>query len=149
MQRDILDLVKNLPLEIFQLVLSYYYKCQPAILCADLHSFFTSKKLICDTFYLRYKDILVHEERADMAWLTSDVLTYMNRNHASFHGYQDKFYEITSRLFNIRNKDRAIIRRIFDKLYKKNIMTQFHILWGLLLPDEREHFIQIQNRIRY
>jgi len=84
-----------------------------------------------------------------MAWLTSDVLTYMNRNHASFHGYQDKFYEITTRLFILRNKDRVKIHKLFHDLYKKNILTQFNILWGLLLPDEREHFIQTQNRIRY
>lgn len=141
--------MKRLPLEIVHIILAYSYRTQPATLCADIHSFFQSKKQICDTFYLRYKDILVHEERADIAWLTSDVMTYMNRNHASFHSYQDKFYEISSRLFKLRNKDRALIRRIFHNLYKKNIQTQFHILWGLLLPDEREHFIQIQNRIRY
>jgi hypothetical protein len=148
MQRDILDRVKRLPIELVQIILSYHYKCQPIVLCNDIHSFFTSKKLICDTFYLRYKDILVHETHADMAWLTSDVMTYINQNRASFHGYQDKFYEITSRLFKLQKKDRAIIRRIFDKLYRKNIITQFHILWGLLLPDEREHFIQIQTQNR-
>ena len=149
MQKDILDIVKNLPVEIVQIILSYSYNCQPVEICVDIRSFFDTKKRICDTFYLRYKDILVHEECADMLWLTSDVMTYMNKNHASFHGYQDKFYEITTRHFQLKKKDRAIIRRIFHHLYKKNIMTQFHILWGLLLPEEREHFIQIQNRIRY
>lgn len=145
------EIMKRLPIELVQIILSYHYKCQPTILCNDIHSFFTSKKLICDTFYLRYKDILVHETHADMAWLTNDVMAYMNQNRSSFYKYQDKFYEITTRHFQLKNKERAMIRRIFDKLYSKNIITQFHILWGLLLPDEREHFIQIQNqnRIRY
>lgn len=146
---DILDLMKKLPLDLVQIILAYSYRPQPAYLCADIRSFIDTKKQICDTFYLRYKDILIHEERADMNWLTSDVMCYMNRNHASFHGYQDKFYEITSRHFLLQNKDRAKIYRIFSNLYKKPIFSQFHILWGLLLPEEREHFIQIQNRIRY
>ena len=141
--------MKRLPIEIVQIILAYSYRTQPATLCADIHSFFETKKNICDTFYLRYKDILVHEERADIAWLTSDVMLYMNKNHASFHGYQDKFYDITTRHFILKKKDRAKIHRIFSKLYKKPIFSQFHILWGLLLPEEREHFIQIQSRIRY
>ena len=143
------EIMKRLPIELVQIILSYSYKCQPAEICEDIHSFFKTKQEICDTFYLRYKDILIHEERADINWLTSDVMTYMNRNHASFHGYQEKFYEITTRHFQLKNKDRATIHRIFSNLYKKPIFSQFHILWGLLLPDEREHFIQIQNRIRY
>ena len=143
------EIMKRLPIEIVQIILSYSYNCQPDEICADIHSFFKTKQEICDTFYLRYKDILIHEERADMNWLTSDVMTYMNRNHASFHGYQDKFYEITTRHFILQKKDRAMIHRIFSRLYKKPIFSQFHILWGLLLPEEREEFIQIQNRIRY
>lgn len=150
MQRDILDRVKTLPLEIFQIVLSYYYKCQPAELCADIQSFFKTKKEICETFYIRYKDILIHEKCADMNWLTSDVMTFMNKNHtSSIHKYKDKFYEISTRLFMLRNKERVVVRKLFYNLYKKNIITEFHILWGILLPDERELFIQIQNKINY
>jgi hypothetical protein len=149
MQKDILDLVKGLPIEIVQIILSYSYNCQSTEICDDIRSFLDTKKRICDTFYLRYKDILVHEECADMLWLTSDVMMYMNKNHASFHGYEDKFYEITTRHFLLKKKDRAIINKIFHRLYKKPIFSQFHILWGLLLPAEREHFIQIQSRIRY
>lgn len=140
--------MKRLPIEIVQMILAYSYNCKPAPLCNDIRSFFETKKHICDTFYLRYKDILIHEERADMNWLTSDVMSYMNRNHASFHGYQDKFYDICTRHFQLKNKDHAKIHRIFHNLYKKPIFSQFHILWGLLLPEEREHFIQIQSRIR-
>jgi len=143
------EIIQRLPIELVHIILSYSYNCQPAEICADIHSFINTKQEICDTFYLRYKDILIHEERADMNWLTSDVMTYMNRNHASFHGYQDKFYDICTRHFQLKNKDRGTIHRIFSRLYKKPIFSQFHILWGLLLPDEREHFIQIQNRNRY
>ena len=143
------EIMKRLPLELVQIILAYSYKCQPTEICADIHSFFKTKKQICDTFYLRYKDILIHEERADMNWLTSDVMCYMNRNHASFHQYEEKFYEITTRHYQLRNKSHTTIHRIFSNLYKKPIFSQFHILWGLLLPEEREHFIQIQKRIRY
>lgn len=143
------DIIKRLPREIVHVIISYSYSSQPKDLMRDIHSYFESKKTICDIFYLRYVDILTHETHADMEWLVSDILCFMNNHRASYHKYAEKLYDICSRIYMLRNADKNKIRKIVNDSYNKDIHFQFRIYWGLLLPEEREQFIKIQKKIRY
>jgi len=143
------EIIKRLPLEIVRMIIPYTYSPQPKEIIQDIHSYFETKKTICDMFYLRYVDILTHETHADMNWLVNDILCFMNSHRASFHKFADQLYEICSRNYMLRNVDPCIIRKIINNSYSKDIHFQFRIYWGLLLPEEREQFIRIQKRIRY
>ena len=146
---NVKSIIDRLPLEIVHMILPYTYSPQSTEFCSDLHSYFKSKKEICDIFYLRYIDILSNETHADMNWLVNDILCFMNNHKASYHKFTDQLYEICSRNYMLRNVDIRRIRDIVNKSYNKDIHFQFRIYWGLLLPKEREQFIKTQKRIRY
>jgi hypothetical protein len=143
------EIIKRLPLDIVRMIIPYTYSPQSKEIIEDIHSYFETKKTICDMFYLRYVDLLTHETYADMNWLVNDVLCYMNNHRSTIYRYVDKFYTICTRNYMLRNIDPCILRRIINNYYNKNIHFQFCIYWGLLLPKERNEFIQIQKKIRY
>jgi hypothetical protein len=146
---NVKERIQQLPPEIIRMIIPYSYSPQPKVLIHDLHSYFESKKTICEMFYLRYVDILTHETHADMNWLVNDILCFMNNHRASYHKYCDQLYDICSRNYMLRNADTHTIRKIVNNSYNKNIHFQFRVYWGLLLPEEREQFIKIQKKIRY
>ena len=141
--------IHNLPIELISIIISYSYSPQPIEITKDILSYFESKATIRNVFYLRYEDLMPYERDADMNWLVSDVLCYMNRNRATFYKYQDQFYAICKRNYMLRGVENDTIRKIVNDSRNKNIFFQFNIYWGLLNSDERNHFIEIQKKIRY
>lgn len=141
-------IIDRLPLEIVRMIIPYTYSPQSIEFRSDLHSYFESKKTICDIFYLRYVDLLSNETHADMNWLVNDILCFMNNHRSTYYKYADQLYEICTRNYMLRNVDTRKIRDIVNKSYNKDIHFQFRIYWGLFLPEEREQFIKIQKRNR-
>ena len=141
--------IQNLPIELISIIISYSYSPQPIEITKDILSYFESKGIIQIMFYQRHKDLMTYERNADMNWLVSDVLCYMNRNRATFYKYQDQFYEICKRNYMLRGVENDTIRKIVNNSRNKNIFFQFNIYWGLLNTDERNHFIEIQKKIRF
>ena len=141
--------IHNLPIELISIIISYSYSPQPIEITKDILSYFESKSIIQGLFYMRYKDLMPYERNADMNWLVSDVLCYMNRNRATFYKYQEQFYAICKRNYMLRDLENDRIRKIVNDSRNTNIFFQFHVYWGLLTPEERNHFIEIQKKIRY
>ena len=141
--------IQNLPIELISIIISYSYSPQPIEIRNDILSYFESKAIIRNLFYQRYMYIASYEKDADMNWLVSDILCFMNCNRATYYKYQDQFYAICKRNYMLRDADHPRIKRIANRAHYKNIFFQFHVYWGLLTPTERNHFIEIQKKIRY
>ena len=141
--------LNRLPTELVSIIISYSYSPQPIEIRNDILSYFESRTIIRSLFYLRYQDLMPYERNADMNWLVSDILCYMNRNRATFYKYQDQFYEICKRTYMLRGVENDTIRKIVNDSRNKNIFFQFRVYWGLLNSDERNHFIEIQKKIRF
>ena len=152
MSMELLRLKTNLnrlPTELMLIIRAYSYSPQPIEIRNDLISYFESKATIRNLFYLRYEDLMPYERDADMNWLVSDILCFMNHNRATYYKYQDQFYEICKRNYMLRNAEHPRIKRIANRAHYKSVFFQFHVYWGLLTPDERNRFIEIQKKIRY
>jgi hypothetical protein len=132
--------IQNLPIELISIIISYSYSPQPLEIRNDLISYFESKVIIRSIFYMRYKDLMPYERNADMNWLVSDILCFMNRNRATFYIFQDQFYAICKRNYMLRDAENNRILKIVNKAF---------VYWGLLNPNERNRFIEIQKKIRY
>jgi len=141
--------IQNLPIELISIIISYSYSPQPIEITKDILSYFESKAIIRSIFYMRYKDLMPYERNVDMNWLVSDILCFMNRHRAAFYIFQDQFYVICKRNYMLRDAENVRIRKLVNKAFNKNIFFQFHVYWGLLTPNERNHFIEIQKKIRY
>ena len=141
--------IQNLPIELILIIRAYSYSPQPIEITKDILSYFESKAIIQGLFYMRYKDLMPYERNADMNWLVSDILCYMNRHRSTFYKYHDQFYEICKRNYMLKKVENESIRKLINNSRHKNIFFQFNIYWGLLTPNERNHFIEIQKKIRY
>ena len=141
--------IRNLPIELISIIISYSYSPQPIEITKDVISYFESRTIIRSMFSIRYQDLMPYERDADMNWLVSDILCFMNNNRATYYKYQDQFYEICKRNYMLRNAEHPQIKRIANQAHYKSIFFQFHVYWGLLTPDERNRFIEIQKKIRY
>ena len=141
--------IRNLPIELISIICSYSYSPQPIEIRNDILSYFESKAIIRKLFSIRYKDLMPYERDADMNWLVSDVLCFMNRHRSTFYKYQDQFYEICKRNYMLKQVENESIRKLINNSRHKNIFFQFNIYWGLFTPNERNHFIEIQKKIRY
>ena len=141
--------IRNLPIELISIICSYSYSPQPIEIRNDILSYFESRTIIRQLFSCRYKDLMPYERYADMNWLVSDILCFMNRHRATFHRFQDQFYDICKRNYMLRERENESIHKMVNNARNRNIFFQFHIYWGLLTPDERNRFIEIQKKIRY
>ena len=141
--------IRNLPIELISIIISYSYSPQPIEITKDILSYFESKATIRSMFSIRYYDLMPYEKDADLNWLVSDVLCFMNRNLANYYRYQDQFYAICKRVYMLRDAENFRIKKIANRSHYKNILFQFNVYWGLLTPDERNRFIDIQKKIRY
>jgi hypothetical protein len=74
-------------------------------------------------------------------WLTNDIISYANNYQGTMYGLVDNFYFIFYR--NLRLRNPLDIGVFWNHLQKKPVDTQINILWGLLLPEERERLISI------
>jgi len=140
--------LRVLPIELVSIIISYSYSLQPIEIRKDILSYFESRKIIRSMFYTRYHYIASYEKDADMYWLVSDVLCYMNNHRATFYKYQDQFYAICKRNYMLQDAENIRIQKLVNGAFNKNIFFQFHVYWGLLTPEERNHFIEIQKKIR-
>ena len=141
--------IQNLPTELILIIRAYSYSPQPIEITKDVISYFESKAIIRSMFSERYVDLMPYERDADMNWLVSDILCFMNNNCATYYRYQDKFYEICKRNYMLRDAEHPRIKRIANRANYRNIFFQFNVYWGLLNSDERNRFIELQKKIRY
>jgi len=142
-------IIRRLPQDIINIIISYTYTPQPVEIIKDIHSYFESKKIIKNIFYDRFQHLFLYEKDADFNWLVSDIICFMNQNRASYYKYVDQLYNIFRRIYRLKDMDDSTLKKIVNKSQRKNVHYQFHIYWGLLTPNERDSFIEIQKKIRF
>jgi hypothetical protein len=142
-------IIRQLPQDIVNIIISYTYTPQPVEITSDIHSYFESKKKIKKMFYDRYQHLFQYEKDADIDWLVNDIICFMNQNRASYYMYVDQLYSIFRRVYMLKDMEDSVLKKIINKSRKKNVYYQFHIYWGLLTPNERNRFIEIQKKIRF
>jgi len=74
-------------------------------------------------------------------WLANDIVSYINNQQGTMYGFVDNFYNVFYR--NLQLKNSEYIECYFNKLESNSVDTEINILWGLLLPEERDHIISI------
>ena len=140
-------LIQQLPFELKNLILSYSYKFQPIELRNDIISYYNSKKVIVNLFYLKYNHLLTTSEN-------NIYLTYLIYNlHCFLFGISfysnckskiDKFCE---KNYLFKNNLNYTIYKIINMSYPvSKPKLRFGIILGLLDPDERNEFIQINKK---
>lgn len=117
--------MNRLPTELIHHILSYSYKPQPKNLQKDIISYYTTKKEIFNIFGRRYH--------------TNDIISM--HKMLSFH-IQCFLTGLPENIYN-----RLFIWNILCMRNKTNPLLSDCILWGLLLVEEREQFVEIQKEM--
>jgi hypothetical protein len=74
-------------------------------------------------------------------WIVNDIISYMNDYQGTMYGYTPKFHTFINRV-NLQQLNRVLDVNTFNTIIEnKEIDTQINILWGLLLPQERNEII--------
>lgn len=135
--------LSEFPHDIILHIISYTYNVQNKKLLEDIKNFYDTKTQITqfyrDAWTFSSNDPYIAQINAT-EWLINDVFSYINDHKASMYGFVKPFYNIFRRhpfLKKIRN-----INRYVYELEKKTAKTQFNIVWGLLLPEERNIFCE-------
>jgi hypothetical protein len=149
--------INNLPFDIKMHIISFTYSPQPTSLTNDIKHFLRSRAIIQEIYYDRWNYDFAFEPGADINWLDNDLVGYMNDNYATMYGYRQKFYNIITRSFCIRNIFQKLcinkitpynskyVRSIIDPHFYRQAKFTVKILWGLLTIEERDEFIQLQE----
>jgi hypothetical protein len=137
--------IQSFPIEIQYKIMSYSYSPQSHHLCQDIKNYFETIN------YLRiyYRNIYIEEWGEelpeDQYWLVNDVLGFMNDYYPIFLGYRHHFCEIINRSQVYRNWSNKRFENVVDTFIKKlnnsNVTRHINVIWGLLLPEERNYFI--------
>ena len=137
--KDIYQLISKLPDDIINHIIPYTYNFQNKKLLEDIQNYNETKYILYNYYYSLWIDFYGENEPEDKYWLINDLIAYSNDFHATMNGYVNKFYDIWSR--NIFLKTRQEIDIYFEKIERKNVMSQINIILGLLTPEERDEII--------
>ena len=108
---------------IYSKIIPYTYNVQPSFLLIDIKSFFETKQIISNIYYIKNSHLLEFEENADKYWLISDILLFIKRHKQSSFPKINKSYN----KFICSNK---------------SVHNQFNIYWSILTSFERDNFIK-------
>ena len=131
----------RLPNEVIQHIIGYTLAPQSLNLRKDIHSYLHSKRRVM-YLYDQYWTVDMGELEGEYKfWLANDIISYANSYQGTMYGLVDNFYAIFYR--NLRLKNTLDIGVFWNHLQKKSVDTQINVLWGLLLPEERDTLISI------
>jgi len=143
--------VQELPNEIQQKIISYTYSPKPRELLADIRNNFESFNILYDyvdhlEFIGRHYFITAEDE------VHNEILNFI------FYNLYDGHMETIGNLFwkrsiiysqiSVRNpllSVNQICHHLLEKLYLFPIDSQIRILWGLLVPNERNEFLELYS----
>jgi hypothetical protein len=114
---------------------------QPLALQIDIKHYRNSLRRI-KYIYNQYWTVDMGESEHEYKyWIINDIITFANAYQGTVYGYVAQFYTIFYR--NLRLKTPHEIGVFLNRMSHLPPDTQIHILWGLLLPEERERLILI------
>jgi hypothetical protein len=132
-----MDIIKKLPEELRQYILTFTYEFQPFFLLNDIRHYVTTRPNIQDWYINRFA---WEYPDAEHDWLHNDLIGFCNEQYATMYGYRDRFVGIFSRMFWLKNKSREELLCNIRKLFKNSVKAN-NITWGLLTIEERDKFI--------
>lgn len=97
-------------------------------LLLDIQSYYQTKEIISNIYYIRNKHLLEYEENADLYWLVSDLILFMKKRKLPIYTFCNKIY----------NKS-----FVHDKIIP--IHFHFNKFWSILTPEQRDSFIQVRK----
>jgi len=133
--------LSRLPCEIIQHIIGYTLQPQSSDLCKDIHSYIKSRRHIMYLYDQFWTVDMGDCENKYKNWLANDIVSYINNQQGTMYGFVDNFYNVFYR--NLQLKNSEYIECYFNKLESNSVDTEINILWGLLLPEERDHIISI------
>ena len=131
--------ISKLPEHIIDYIIPYTYQLQNKLLLEDIQNYTKTKDRILQLYYdlwINYMDDVVPE---DKYWIINDIIAYVNEDRATMCGYVNNFYTVFLR--NLSLKTNGDVLNYIENLELLSVNTQINILWGLLLPTEREDII--------
>jgi hypothetical protein len=159
-----LTMIKFLPENIKDHILSYHCRPQPNYLLTDITNFVESKKELERIYYDYFCNYMAEFNLPleDKYWIINDLIRFLNQNVPTMLYYHDSFYEVFERntyLFTRKRKSlisrlssciishNQVKRKIIDRYIKilddKDIMTQINIFWGLMTWHERNEMVEL------
>jgi hypothetical protein len=132
-------LIKRLPNDVVNLIITYTYSPQDPLLLMDIRSYLEQREALSRIYYKIWIEEWGEPEPEDKGWLVNDLLRNINDYEATLYCYTDKFYNTFYR--NPMLKTQESVLNYFNNLNNKYVETQINILLGLLLPLEREIMI--------
>jgi len=137
--------VALLPNEIQYKIISYSNNPQDPRLCEDIKDYYDTLTYLYEYYYSIYIMEWGETEPEDKNWLINDIYGYMNDYYPICLGYRKRLCDIINRSFVYRYWSNRNMRNMIDKfvgsLNKKGVGCEINLLWGLLSPEERNHFI--------
>lgn len=159
-----LTMIKFLPQNIKDVILSYHCRQQPNSLLLDIQSFVESKKELERIYYDYFCNYMAEFNLPleDKYWIINDLIRFLNQNVPTMLYYHDLFYEVFERNIYLFTKKKTslidrlssciisnnqIKRKIIDRYIKilddKDIMTQINLFWGLMNVQERNEMVEL------
>jgi len=156
-------MIKFLPQNIKDHILSYHCRSQPNYLLLDIQSFVESKKELERIYYDYFQNYMgeFNLPLEDKYWIINDLVRFLNQNVPTMLFYHDLFYEVFERNIYLFTRKKSLISRlssciisnnqikkkIIDRYIKilddKDIMTQINLYWGLMTPEERNGMVEL------
>jgi len=126
---------------ILNYIIPYTYHPQHPDLCADIRSY---KKTILNLkqFYSTIFPKLPATDpgESDMAWLSNDILRFLNRDRPTMFGIDNYYKEVFQRIYLNHNKDLPSVT--IPPIIGYDNFVDIKISIGLLLPSERTQLEQ-------
>jgi hypothetical protein len=129
-------LIKRLPIEIINIIITYTYKPQSNKLQKDIISYFQTKDIIYNIFYKRYNMLLSLNKNIIFLNFMFHIACYIK-------GTLKNFFR---RTFMLHNSSNSIILNYENNMYKNTPNSRFRFYWSLLMPEERDKFIDMQKK---
>ena len=132
-------IIANLPEDIRRLLPKYIRKPQPANLLNDIMNFQkTLASAITLFYYCCERDNAPGEY---LNWLANDICRYINDDMAYMWGFDQRYYDITMRAWQVKTK--AAAQNFYWRLDNSEPINEIRAYWGLMKPEERLDFINI------
>lgn len=157
-------MIKFLPENIKNHILSYHCRQQPNYLLEDISNFVESKKELERIYYDYFRNYMeeFNLPLEDKYWIINDLVRFLNQNVPTMLFYHELFYNVFERnTYLFTRKKTSLISRlssciiskskikkiIIDRYIKilddKDIMTQINLYWGLMTSQERNEMVEL------
>ena len=130
-----MNIFSKLPEEIIrENILPYSYCLQPEELCADIKSFYLTRR----TLYEIYETKWAHTDDP-IKLLDVDITRYMNHDIPTTRGCTYRYLSVWKKLYYFSDKRNPVIKITTDKINSKNPpQTNINVKLGLLTNSQRE-----------